>query len=270
MERIEVIVTTMGQTDWSLYHTMNLQTDAFFANQADACADEETEIDGHRVRRLTTKTRGLAVNRDLALLHTDADIVLFADDDQVFENGYEQTVRDAFAACPAANAVKFYCASGNPARAMPNVDRFRPAKLSDVMAGGVHALAVRRALIEKYSLLFPIGMGAGRFYDCGEDSLFLKAMLDRRLGLYVSPVCLASVRQEESTWFHGYTEHYFITRGYLYAQLYGALADLAILRRALKKADEAKESGFSFAKRVSLMREGARRFRSRELTGGAT
>ncbi len=261
MERLEVLVTTMGREDFSLYGEMGLATDALIANQGDRCADEETLIGGHRVRMVSTKTRGLAVNRNIALMHARGDLLLFADDDQVFEEGYEKTVLDTFAACPEANAVKFYCASENPDRAMPNVESFRPARLGDVMAGGVHALAVRRSLIEKYSLLFPIGLGAGTYYNCGEDSVFLKEMIDRRLGLYVSPVRLASVRQSESSWFTGYDEKYFITRGYLYGRLYGPLAGLAVLRRALRKSEEAAGSGFSFARRVSLMREGLRRWR---------
>jgi len=259
VETIEVLVTTMGQADFRLYETMNLQTDALFANQADRASDEERVIAGRRARMISTKTRGLAINRNLALMHAQGDILLFADDDQAFAEGYEETVLHAFAAHPKADAIKFYCASENEARALPNVSSFQRATLRNTMAGGVHALAVRRSVIYRYGLLFPIGVGAGQFYDSGEDSLFLKALIDRRIGFFVSPEQIATVSQRESTWFQGYTEHFFITTGYIYAQLYGAAAGLAILRRAWRVRGLA-ENRFGFWEAVRLMRRGEREF----------
>ena len=44
--KIEVLVTTMHQSDITKYHEMNLQTDAVIANQADRCGYDEYSVGG--------------------------------------------------------------------------------------------------------------------------------------------------------------------------------------------------------------------------------
>ena len=64
--KIEVLVTTMHQTDISKYCEMNLQTDAIIANQADFCGFEEIRKNDNTIRFVTTDTRGVSLNRSIA------------------------------------------------------------------------------------------------------------------------------------------------------------------------------------------------------------
>ena len=79
--KVEVLVATMHQTDFSLIDKMNIQSDAVFANQAQSCGYEEREINGNKVRMVTTNHRGVGRNRNLATLYAQGDILLFSDDD---------------------------------------------------------------------------------------------------------------------------------------------------------------------------------------------
>ena len=74
MEKLQVLLATMNQTDLSIVDKMNLRCSAVIANQADR---EEIRTEGH-VKMITTGTRGVGLNRNIALLAADGDILLFA------------------------------------------------------------------------------------------------------------------------------------------------------------------------------------------------
>ena len=77
--RVQVLVATMHQTDYSLLEKMNIQTDAIVVNQCDENKIEEFEYNGHKIKWLSLKERGVGLSRNTALMRADADILLFAD-----------------------------------------------------------------------------------------------------------------------------------------------------------------------------------------------
>ena len=85
--KIEVLVTTMHQRDYTKYYDMNLKTDAVIANQADRNETLETVIDGNHVKLVTTDMRGLSKNRNIALENSvDEDtVVIMKSDDSPFD-----------------------------------------------------------------------------------------------------------------------------------------------------------------------------------------
>lgn len=257
--KIEVLVTTMHQTDISKYGEMNLQTDAIIANQADFCAFEKAKINGNNVRFVTTDTIGVSLNRNIALTYATGDVVIFADDDQVFVDGYEQLVKDAFTRNPEADAIKFYCESTNNKRplAYKGVKEVTKATKRNLMSAGVPGLAVRTEFLLKNNIWFDNRMGPGREISCGEDSVFLNELLKHKAKIYLSPILLSYVNQGESSWFRGYDEQFWITVGYVYDCIYGCLSPLAIIRRIFR-ADKTK-CIFSKRKIFSLMLKGKRK-----------
>lgn len=234
--KIEVLVTTMHQKDFSKYNDMNLQTDAVIANQADYCGFEETEIDGKRVRFVTTDTRGASVNRNIAITYSTADIVVFSDDDQQFVDGYEELIINEFQNHPDADVIKFYCESSNPERpfSYKKPQFFCRATKRNIMSAGVHCLAVKRECLIKNNIFFNVSIGPGNEIYSGEDSVFLNDMITNKVSIYLSPALLSYVSQGESSWFKGYDEQFFTSCGYVYACIYGLLAPLVIIRRAIK------------------------------------
>ena len=236
--KIEVLVTTMHQSDISKYTEMNLQTDVVLANQADRCDFEETEINGNNVRFVTTDTTGASLNRNIALTYSKGDILIFSDDDQVFVDGYEQIIENAFNENPDADAIKFYCESTNKERPMSykGVKETIKASKRKIMSAGVHALAVRKAFLEKNDIWFDNRIGPGQKIYCGEDSVFLNTLLKCKAKFYLSPVFLSYINQGESSWFKGYDEQFCISVGYIYSLIYGSLAPLAAFRRSLRES----------------------------------
>jgi hypothetical protein len=102
---LEVLVATMGQEDCSLAEKMNIQTAAVIANQCDRWG-YDVSADG-KIRMISTETRGVGINRNLALQLAKGDILLFADDDLVYYDGALNGVVEAFREFPDADVIFF-------------------------------------------------------------------------------------------------------------------------------------------------------------------
>ena len=104
---LQVLVAAMNQRDHALPEQMNLQSDALIGNQCDRNAVEEFSYRGHCIRYYSFAERGVGLNRNTTLMRASADIVLFADEDVVYANGYADTVLRAYAEHPEADVIVF-------------------------------------------------------------------------------------------------------------------------------------------------------------------
>ena len=96
MPTFEILCATMHQNDFSKIKEMNIHSDVVFANQCDHTSYDEIEFEGHTAKMISTQTRGVGKNRNLGLIYASADICLLADDDVVYNDGYEKTVLDFY------------------------------------------------------------------------------------------------------------------------------------------------------------------------------
>ena len=67
MSRVQVLMVTMNRKDFSLINKLNIRCDAVIANQADTEAVWEMSTAEQKVKMVTTKTRGVGKNRNVAL-----------------------------------------------------------------------------------------------------------------------------------------------------------------------------------------------------------
>ncbi|MGV1039051.1 glycosyltransferase family A protein [Clostridium perfringens] len=105
--KVEVLCTTMYQSGLDKYKEMNINTDVIFANQYNNYKYIENYINGNRVRMITTPYRGVGKNRNTALLYSNADILLFSDDDMVYFDNYKDNIIKAFEELPDADIIIF-------------------------------------------------------------------------------------------------------------------------------------------------------------------
>ena len=264
MFKLQVLVTTMHQSDTSKYENMNLQSDAVIANQADAFFLLEEDKNGHIIKMVTTKTRGVSINRNIALMHSssDAEYVMFADDDQEFVEGYEKIIEDELQKCPDADALKFYCQSKNRPLSFVRPRKLKRVNRSRVMSTGAPCMVFRRSFLIENSLYFQSNLGPGAEIFCGEDSVFFCDFFKAKGKMYVSPILLSYVDQGNSSWYEGITERYLEAIGYIYSRIYRRIAMLAIYRRVFKL--KGKTNKFTFAQMVSIMRKGMKKQRGKE------
>lgn len=256
---MQVLVSTMYQNDCSLLDRMNIQTDAIVVNQCDRNEITEFEYKGHRIKWISLAERGVGLSRNTALMRATADIVLFADDDVVYADGYEKRIRDAYASNPKADLLTFDLESLNPNRK----EKFdaKPHRLHwyNSLKYGAFRISVRRMSALKHNLVFSLLYGGGAVHQAGEDNLFMTEALHRGLYVKASGVRIGTVAQNESTWFHGYDERYFYDRGVLFANMYGCSAKLILTLFEIK--DRGRATKLSFTERVRLEKAGIKDYR---------
>ncbi|OUO68175.1 glycosyltransferase family A protein [Anaerotruncus colihominis] len=217
---VQVLASVMNQSDHNILERMNIQTDAIIINQCDQTQFEELEYQNRRIRFLSFAERGVGLSRNNALLRSDGDILLFADDDVVYENGYEQKIVQAFQETPDADLMIFTFESLNSERPVPMVEKFHRIHWYNSLRYGAIQFAVRRDAILRAHVTFSLLFGGGARYSCGEDTLFLFDCLKKGLHIYASPIQIGTVSQEDSTWFTGFSEKYFMDRGALICNLF--------------------------------------------------
>ena len=103
MEQLQVLLATMNRHDFSIANTMNIACGAVIANQANY---ERIETEDN-IKMITTQTRGVGLNRNIALLAATSELVLFADDDVVYNDGMPKAVVKAFEENPGADVLIF-------------------------------------------------------------------------------------------------------------------------------------------------------------------
>lgn len=219
MSRFEILCVTMHQNDFSKIEQMNIHSDVVFANQADTTRFDELEFDGHRARMITTDTRGVGVNRNLALTYAKGEICLFADDDVSYSDDMEQRVLAEFDAHPDADIIIFHLDTDSERKQIKYSQTKKCSRFSRMPWGAVR-VAFRLSSVKKANIWFTTLFGGGCVFPSGEDSIWLADIRKKGLCFYVSKETIGTIDLENSTWFTGYDEKLFYSKGAYCAQMY--------------------------------------------------
>lgn len=253
--KLEVLISTMHREDHLLLSEMHIASDAVVVNQCDRNEVEVFEHNGHTVKWLSLAERGVGLSRNTAMMRATADILLFADDDIVYCDNYEQLVLDAFRENPKADVILFNFESLNPDRPEAITKKTHRLRWYNCLRYGAFRIAIRREALLRKNLSFSLLFGGGARHSAGEDNLFITNCTQARLRVIAYTAVLGTVRQEESTWFRGYDEKYYRDRGALFAAMYGRWAKMALI------AFECKRIRKGFLNRLKFEFDGVKAFR---------
>ena len=229
MLNFEILCTTMNQNDFSKIEAMNIKSDVVFANQCDHTAYEETEFEGHTAKMISTQTRGVGKNRNLALIYASADICMFADDDVKYADDMEKQVLREFEQHPDADIIIFHLETDNPLKKQIQYKTTRKCPSWEKMPWGTIRAAFRLESVRKANVWFSTLFGGGCVFPSGEDSIWFTDVKKAGLTFYVSKETIGSVCFDTSTWFTGYDEKYFFGKGAFYQAARSKLVYLWIL-----------------------------------------
>lgn len=221
---IEVLVSTMHQKNNDLINKMNLKTDAIIINQTDNSDYSEVLLNEHKVRIFSFNERGVGLSRNSALMRSEADICVLADDDMVFCDGYEETVKRAFLENPKADLIIFNLIEDSESFNRKN-ETVKKVGILNYMNYGAARIAFKRKSVTYNGISFNLNFGGGTTHLSGEDTLFLRECLRKDLNIVAIPQALATLNDERvSTWFKGFDEKYFFDKGVLLAFAHPVLA----------------------------------------------
>lgn len=220
MSRFEILCVTMFQKDFSKVNQMNVKSDIVYANQCNETSYEELEFDGHKAKMISTNTRGVGINRNLALTYATGDICLFADDDVVYRDDVEKTVIAEFDAHPDADIIVFNIDCTERLRQQIRYKETRKCRGFFRMPWGGVRIAFRLSSVRKANIWFTTLFGGGAMFPSGEDSMWLKEARRKGLVFYVSKETIGTVHFDESSWFTGYDENFFYGKGAFLSAMY--------------------------------------------------
>lgn len=207
--KLDILVSCMHQLNAELVRRSRITGNAVIINQCSRTGYGEFPTENGLVRMFSTEERGLTKSRNMAIRESAADICLLCDDDEVFVPDYEARILQAYRDLPHADVIIFKMVN-RPASFPDQVMRLRFPKTMKVSSWQI---SFRREQLLNAGVWFDELLGAGTGNGAEEELKFLTDCEKAGLSIYYVPVEIASVAQEASTWFGGFTEEFFENRG---------------------------------------------------------
>jgi glycosyltransferase involved in cell wall biosynthesis len=231
---LQLLISTMHQTDYSLLDRMKVDSDAVVINQGDMDGRSEIIYKRYHVIWINTKERGLSRSRNLAIRNSTADICVLADDDEEFIKGYELIIKDTFDKHREYSVIRFQVSGiEKKFKKYPN----KSIKIGYLFALKVSSveIAFRRRDIVDHKIVFNERLGAGTEFMMGEENTVLFNCLENNLKIIFVPKIISNLHIEDSSWFNGYNKKYFIGRGASFAAMSQRLSLIFIIQYAIRK-----------------------------------
>lgn len=249
---IEVLISTMNEKSIGCYKRFNLETDALIINQADYNSYDEIHTGEYKVRMISTDTRGLGVSRNLGILNSKAEVLVFADDDEVFETGYSQKIEDELRAHPSVDFFLFKTIIYQDGKEIVKVKEERDLSIYNSLRYGSVHFVFKKESIRRNNISVSTYFGAGTGNGSGEDSIFIRDCLKAGLSLRTSTKLIAKVYNDDSTWFNGYDEKFFYDKGMLSKALFPKTYRLYIEQFLRRHKEMTKEINIKKARKIMI------------------
>lgn len=241
---VQVLLATMHQTDHTLLQKMNVHSDIIVGNQCDHNSIEKFDYDGHKVLWLSFAERGVGLNRNNTLMRADGDIVLFADDDVVYDNDYVETIRNYYQRHPKADVVIFnFKMRRGRGEYYDRVKKSGRVTRWTASRYGTYCITAKTDKLRLANIYFHLQFGGGAKFSCGEDSIFLQDCLRKGLRVYATKALIGTLDHGVSTWFNGYTDKYFHDKGVVFAMIHPLTAYPFTLFHCMKNRNKYSSYG---------------------------
>ena len=259
---MEVLVSSMNK-DMSLFKKMNIQTNAIIINQTPDVSGnfsyKQQIFDDKTWKFYSMSEKGVGRSRNNALMRASDDIVIMADEDEVFVEGYEKIINDAYSKYPDADMIIFNVRVHQGNKIRETTKKEGKVKFYNSLKYGTVTFTFKRNGILKKNLSFSLLFGGGTQYGSGEDTLFLWSALKTKLKIYLIPITISDVYNDTSSWFEGFNKKYYVDKGALYQALGGNLSFFLILQFWLRRYDSSNN-----VKRIEALKymlQGAKNFK---------
>lgn len=258
---MQVLVSSMFKNA-DLYKTMNIQTNAIIINQQDKDFNKIIlEENDNKIEFYNMSERGVGLSRNNALMRASDDIVIMADDDEVFVDGYEEIINSAYQRYPDADMIVFDVRIHKNNKTITKVKKTERVHFFNSLRYGTVTFTFKKETIIKNNIFFSQLFGGGAKFQSGEDSIFLTDVLRKGLKVYSVKQVIADVYNDDSSWFAGYNKDYLIHRGALFEALSKRYSFLLMLQFAIRKKKLFPE--LSIIETIKLMNHGKKIFKNK-------
>ena len=229
---VDYLIATMNRTEFDFLSKMNLKSNAIVINQ---CKIEDELIEEYEnIKIISCNEIGLSKSRNKALENSKADICILADDDIEYTDNSLEIINNAYKEYDADIIVFKAMKSNGKAYKKYKNNRCSIKKINSMKVSSVEITFNRLKIINK-KIGFDERFGAGAEYICGEENIFLSDCLKKGCKIIFIPEFIVKLKDSESTWFQGYNEKYFMSKGAVFYRLYKYLYPLMIIQFVIRK-----------------------------------
>lgn len=193
---------------------------------------------------------GTSNSRNRGLEHITEDIILFCDDDVVYNKDYEKIVLEEFKKNKKADVIMFNFNVKNRKKRL--IKKRKRLHTFNSLNYATYNIAFRKDSIINNNIIFNTLFGPGAKYNSGEDSLFIRELFKNKLKVYSCPLYLGTVYNKKSTWFKGYDELYFYNKGALFTAINKGIRHILILQFLLRHKEVLTNINFKEALKLML------------------
>lgn len=255
---IEVLVSTMNLKNQENFIKKENVKSSVVINQVNDI--ELKNVTEGNNRLYSYQEKGLSRSRNRAIENSRADICVIADDDIRYEDNYEEIIKKGYEKYPDADIIAFYVDNVDdnkkrPIRKEGKINLIKSMRIQSVQ------LTFKRKSILNNNITFNENFGTGTELYMGEENIFLAECLRKKLKIYYIPQKIATIQDNESTWFKGYNEYDFNVKGAVYYAMSKKLYPIFILQFAIRKikfyANEVKP-----VKAIKYMFKGTKKYKN--------
>ena len=213
--------------------------------------DEKTKPEKNltkgKVKYLFLKNKGVSKNRNNCLKYSTSDICHICDDDVIYLKDFEKKIKEEYKKNENFDLITFQAIN------QYNVKRYKvkegrhniiiPLRLSAC------GMSFRRKPIIKKNIIFDENFGLGAKYCCGEENIFLKECVDKKLNLrHSNKIIVLHKDLKEKNKLILYKDLLIISRIQVFKKIYGFLGGVfAVFYFSIFKYREYKNK-YSFFK----------------------
>lgn len=243
-----------------LAEKMNLKNNAILINQQNKHFYKKYNINNSTVEEYGFNERGVGLSRNSALMRSDADVCLMADDDMVYVEDYLEKIESTYQKYPDADMIIFNVRIHDENGVEEKVLKNGKLNFLNSLKYGTVTFTFKREKILKNNISFSLLFGGGAPFSNGEDSIFLWDCLKAGLKVYSSTEVIADVYNYESSWFEGYNEKFFIDRGALFEAL-SSKYSLPLINQYVIRKHKLFQDEYTKKEALYLMKKGRKIYR---------
>ena len=234
---------------------MNVKGDYIVINQVTKDDIDLINVDDSSKKIISIKEKGLSKSRNLAITSSTADIGIFSDDDMSYEDNYEQIIEDAYKKYPDADIIAFMIKNhGKKVFKEGRIKFLDSLKISSIQ------ITINLKKIKEKKVKFDEQFGSGSKYFMGEENIFMSDCFRKKAKVYFVPKEIGTLNLEnDSQWFKGYDENYFLAKGAVFYRISKILYRLLIIRFAIVK--KSKFENMSSISAMKYMFKGVKKYK---------
>jgi len=140
------------------------------------------------IRVINSSEKGLSKSRNLALENALGKILVIADDDVIYQEGFISRIINAYIKFPKAAAINF-CAVKSDGSLMKNYPDHSKTNLNafDIFNTSSIEMTLNRSLLDKTKIRFDENFGLGSMFEMGEEAIFLFDLKNKKQQLVFEP-----------------------------------------------------------------------------------